>query len=269
MSGLDTLALLARMADLSATVLLVGISVFGRPAPRLGRAVLVAALVLPLLRLGLQAAALADPGQLVATLRLVAFDTRYGHVMLTRAALAVLWFVTLRGGTRSTLTAVLVVADIAALALLGHGAASQYPLFGAAVLGVHIGAASLWLSGMAMTLFGILRRGDGLARLRGFAPLGLACVALLIVTGLLNVQIATGDLAMAFGGSYGVILIAKLVCFAAMLALAAVNRFALLPNLDRPGAAAHRAMQALAAETVLGGVVIALAALLASGPPGG
>jgi putative copper export protein len=268
MASLDTLALLARMADLFATVLLLGVSVFGRPTPRIVRAVFAAALVLPLLRLGLQAASLADPGQFVATVRLVAFDTRYGEAMLARAAIAVLWIVAQRGRT-SKLAVVLAAADIAALSLLGHGAASAWPLFGATVLAVHIAAASRWLGGMALTLFGIVRGGDGLAQLRGFAPLGLACVALLVVTGLLNVQLATSDLARAFGGSYGAILIAKLCCFAAMLGLAGVNRFALLPNLDRQGAPAHRAMQALAAETVLGCVVVALAALLASGPPTG
>ncbi|MEO8559742.1 MAG: CopD family protein [Rhodospirillales bacterium] len=264
MAGLDILALLARMVDLLAIVALVSVSVFGRPSRRIIMIVCVVAIVLPLLRLVLQAAQLADPGQFARILQLVAFDTRYGAVMLARAVLAVLLLLAWR---QRPLAIALVLIDIAALSLLGHGAASSWPLFGAIVLGLHIGAACLWLGGMATALFGIVKRQDGAAVLRGFAPLGLACVAVLIVTGLLNVQIASGDILAAFAGGYGVVLIAKLLCFTAMLGLAAVNRFALLRHLDRTGTAAHRAMLALAGETILGAVVIVLAVLLSSGPP--
>lgn len=257
------LALVARVADIFATVTLVGISVFGQPKRRIV-GIFAIAVVLPLLRLLLQAAVLADAGQFGATLHLVAFDTRFGMVMLTRAVLIALWFAAL---DRRALVITLALLDIAALALLGHGAASPMPSFGAIVLGWHIGAASLWLAGMAAALFGIVRQRDGVTALRGFAPLGLSCVSVLLITGLLNLQIVTGNIMAAFAGLYGAILIAKLLCFAAMLGLAAVNRFALLPQLERPGMAAHHAMLALAAETVLGCVVVGLAALLSSMPP--
>jgi len=267
----DTLALLARLADIFATVMLIGASVFnsnvfGRPTRRAVAVLFAIAVALPLLRLILQAAVLADAGQFGSMLGLVAFDTRFGAVMLVRVAIVALWFAAV---DRRGIVIALALLDIAALSLLGHGAASALPVFGAVVLGLHIGGASLWLAGMAAALFGIARQRDGVTALRGFAPLGLACVSLLAITGLLNLQIVTGDILAAFAGGYGAILIAKLICFAAMLGLAAVNRFALLPQLDRPGVAAHHAMLALAAETVLGCVVVGLAALLSSMPPAG
>lgn len=257
------------MADLFATVALIGVGVFsvnvlGRSQRRVVTALFALAAALPLLRLAVQAATLADGGQFGGTLHLVAFDTRYGLAMLARVAIIALWFVA--KDYRPAVVA-LALLDIASMSVLGHGAASDRPWFGTLVLSLHIGAACLWLGGMAAALFGIARQRDGAAALRGFAPLGLACVAVLAVTGLFNIQIVTGDLGAAFVGGYGAILVAKLVCFAAMLALAAVNRFALLPDLDRPGVAAHHAMLALAAEAVLGCVVVGLAALLASGPP--
>jgi putative copper resistance protein D len=262
------LALMARIADLLATVSLVGISAFARPSRPVATIAFVAALVLPLLRVLLQAGVLAQAGHFPATLALVALDTRYGQVMLTRAAIVALWFL---ARDRRAAVLGLAVLDVAALSLLGHGAASDTPLLGALVLGLHIGAATVWLAGMAAALFGIVKAPAGVSALRGFAPLGLACVSLLAATGLLNLQILTGNIVSAFTGSYGAILIAKLICFGAMLALAAVNRFALLPRLDhaadRPAAAAHRAMLALAAETLLGAVVIGLAALRGRAAP--
>jgi putative copper resistance protein D len=264
----DTLALAARMADMFAIVALVSVSVSDRPMRRIVVVVFALAIAVPVLRLLLQAATLADGGPFGPMLRLVVIDTHFGAIMLSRIAIAALWFVV---RARRTAAIALAALDIAALALLGHGAASSWPLFGALVLGVHIGAASLWLAGMAAALFGIARKRDGVTALRGFAPLGLACVALLVISGLLNLQLITGDILGAFAGDYGAILIAKLVCFAAMLGLAAVNRFALLPRLDhaadRPATAAHPAMLALAAETVLGAVVVGLAALLGSAAP--
>lgn len=266
MSGLDTVALVLRMADLFATVALVGASVFAWPTRR-GVLLLLPAALLPLARLLTQGAALADPGEFFATLDLVAVDTRFGLAMLARAATIALWVALLmRGGVSARrLGLAFAAVDIALWAALGHGAASSRPWIGGIVLAVHVGAATVWIGGMAVALFGATRR--DLAPLRGFAPLGLACVSLLVLTGLLNLQIAGGDIVAAFAGRYGVLLAAKLLCFAAMLLLAAINRYALLPAVPRQGVAGHRAMLALAAETLLGAVVLGLAALLASGPP--
>ncbi len=267
MSGLDTLALLLRMADLFATVALVGAGVFAWPSRRSALLLFLPVALVPLARLLTQSAALADPGEFFATLDLVAFDTRFGLAMLGRAVAVGLWIALLvRGGPAGRRLGLLAgVGDVALWAVLGHGAASAQPWIGGIVLAVHVGAAMVWVGGMAAALFGAARR--DLAPLRGFAPLGLACVSLLVLTGLLNLQIASGDILAAFAGRYGALLIGKLLCFAAMLLLAAVNRYALLPAVPREGAAAHCAMLALAAETMLGAVVLGLAALLASGPP--
>ena len=264
MSTLDTLALVLRIADLAATIALLAMTAFA-PSPRRALVPIVAiALMLPLLRLLIQAALIGDVANVLWPL---IADTRYGQVMIARVAIVAIWFAVFCRAPRRGTALGFAALDIGAMALLGHGAASAAPLAGAAVLGLHIGAACLWISGMASVLFGRMRHVPGSISLQGFAPLGLACVALLVGTGLLNLQIVTGDMALAFTGSYGAILIAKLICFAAMVIMAAINRFALLPRIA--GATAHRATLALALETLLGGVVIGLASLLASGPPGG
>ncbi len=318
MTVLDTLALALRVLDLGATIALVGIGVFATARRSIILLLFAVAIVLPLLRLVVQAAVIGD-GDVFGTLGPLISATRYGQAMLARAVIVALWWLAYtllenrgsqihaplplvgEGGQRPgegvqpamqkntlirasrtfsrrrekgklkrySLIVAMVFAglDIVALALLGHGAASTMPAIGIVVLALHIGAACLWLGGMAVVLTGVVRHAS-VAALRGFAPLGLACVAVLTITGLLNLQIVTGDVLGAFSGGYGRILIAKLICFAAMLGLAAVNRFALLPQMTAPdGRASHRATLALAGETLLGGVVIVLASLLASGPP--
>ena len=61
--------------------------------------------------------------------------------------------------------------------------------------------------------------------------MGLASVSALALSGLANAWYLVGDVPALFGTDYGRLLLAKLVLFAAMAALAAVNRWRLTPRL--------------------------------------
>jgi copper resistance protein D len=66
---------------------------------------------------------------------------------------------------------------------------------------------------------------------RRFSTLGLASVATLIVSGAVHCWILVGSLQLMLVTGYGRLLTAKLVLFAAMLALAVANRVWLTPHL--------------------------------------
>lgn len=65
--------------------------------------------------------------------------------------------------------------------------------------------------------------------------MGYAAVATLVGTGLVNSWLLVGSVSSLLHTTYGQILMAKLAFFAGMLALAAANRFWLVPALEASG----------------------------------
>ena len=109
---------------------------------------------------------------------------------------------------------------------------------------IHIIAAAVWLG--AIIGFHILLTRTQKERPAGwlclvhralvhYAMIGTICVLLIAVTGLINGQMIVGiaNLAPAMAAPYGQLVLLKLVLFAAMLILAAHNRWRLTPKLAR------------------------------------
>jgi putative copper resistance protein D len=71
--------------------------------------------------------------------------------------------------------------------------------------------------------------------------MGFAAVAVLVGSGLLNSWFLVGSLAGLATTPYGQLLLVKLCLFAGMLALAALNRYWLLPSLIRQNAVGQSA----------------------------
>jgi copper resistance protein D len=128
-------------------------------------------------------------------------------------------------------------------AWMGHGAATEGAL-GLLHLSsdiIHALAAGVWVG--ALVAFLIVsaaanreppQRQEQLHRaLRGFSGVGSALVAVLIATGLINGWFVIGlrGLPHLWTTAYGQLLTIKLLLFAAMLGLAAANRFLLTPQL--------------------------------------
>lgn len=107
--------------------------------------------------------------------------------------------------------------------------------------------------------------------LAAFSGVGPALVAVLVATGLVNgwLLVGWGPLAALAGSPYVRLLAIKLVLFAGMLALAALNRLRLTAAVAREAEAALPALRAsLAIETALGLAVLAVvAALGVTAPP--
>jgi copper resistance protein D len=175
---------------------------------------------------------------------------------------------------------------LGSLAWFGHGAMDAGGRGGLHLSAdiVHLLAAGIWIG----TLFTLLllvfrpaRRVDRvhLARahraLEGFSATGTFVVLAIVVTGLANSWLVVGPAALvsAPGTLYGQLLIAKLVLFAAMLGLAATNRYRLVPRFERAiaagdHAAALTALRAsLLVETAFAVAILALVAWLGTLEP--
>jgi copper resistance protein D len=209
------------------------------------------------------------------TLRTVLAQTFFGRLWLARLLLLVAIAVFAWRAPR--LTFALSALWLATLAGLGHAAAGRgiEREMHLAVDALHLLAAGTWL-GMLWPLARTLGAAGGSAAVlhharettRRFSLAGVASVGALVLTGLASVSFhaVTFDahgVTDLLDSEYGRILAVKLGFFAAMVALAAVNRVSLTPRLVDE---AHPSLQALRrnalAELALGLAVVSLAGKL-------
>ncbi len=173
---------------------------------------------------------------------------------------------------------VLVCGSIALATLLwsGHAAATESALGTAHRASdiAHMISAAIWLGGIAA--FGLLLSQPasnlGYTRLvarslAGFSRVGTVAVIIIGLTGLFNSYAILGSNLMRFFQSlYGTVLMAKLILFAAMLMLAAHNRWNLSPALSNTGddtkAPLTRLRISIALESAAGAGILALVAWL-------
>lgn len=225
---------------------------------------------------------------------MIATDTPVGTAWIVRmVALVIAVCAALMSGGRprvdiglATAAAAFAVA-VATLAWAGHGAMTEGTLgrfhLGADI--VHLVAAAVW-TGSLLGLILLLAWPKGAVdavhvdlswrALHGFSQTGTVVVALIIVSGLVNGWLIVGSdgLGSLVSTRYGQLLLAKIAAFAAMVALASLNRFRLTPALrvaassgePRHGLGALRL--SLAVETALAVLVLALVAWLGTLEPG-
>jgi putative copper resistance protein D len=161
---------------------------------------------------------------------------------------------------------------IAPLALIGHagatpGAAGQLHVASDAV---HLIAAGVWLGGLPALALLLLSarppRGLAARAAARFSALGIASVAALLVSGLVNSWMLLSAPRDLIATDYGRLLFLKVGLFASMLAIAAVNRFHLTPRLAA-GRARRALMRNSLAETALGAGVLLLVGALGTMEP--
>ena len=226
-----------------------------------------------------------DPASLIAVLT----GGPFGWAIILRFALALQAFTALAGlkpcRALWAITAATGAGVAASFAWTGHGAADEGPsgLAHLAADVLHLLAAGVWLG--ALVVFAILlsRKTAAEAELHGlhralarFSGIGSAAVAILLATGLVNSWFLVGPahLAGLVQTPYGLLLLAKVALFAAMLALAAANRFQLTPRLAAALAGRTSATRAVAAlrrsvllETAAAFAVLAVVSVLGTLAP--
>ena len=220
-------------------------------------------------------------------IRAVLTGTTFGHMWLLRFCL-----VLLIGGlllrfdkSRGWRTcgeiagcALLCAAIIGSLAWTGHGVAG--PLLESLGDAAHLVAAGGWLGGlvpfvMVAAQMRHSRTGACASLAVGvtarFSIFGIVMVTILIVSGTLNTWYLVGDLPRLVGTDYGRLLLIKIALFVAMVAIAVVNRFALMPQLRRADASVELTIRALerngTIEIALGLAIVGIVSALGTMVP--
>ena len=189
---------------------------------------------------------LADPDVVVSVMR----DTGFGIVWTVRMMVAAVLVLvtTMQISRKSTvgqdlLTSFLAAGLLASLAGAGHSQIEEgwVGALHVTIDAAHLLAAGAWLGGLAPLGFILIghagtRAATGSIDVEGllmrFSGMGYAAVATLVGTGLVNSWLLVGSVSSLLQTTYGQILMAKLAFFAGMLALAAANRFWLVPALE-------------------------------------
>jgi putative copper resistance protein D len=218
-------------------------------------------------------------------------QTTFGRAWLVRFVLACALAVTLPSllsprdhkSPWLEITAVMLAAAFAgALAWSGHAAGG---LGGEAIIHpaadvLHLIAAAAWVGALLplIVLFAAAGADDAslaIARTATarFSILGIASVGTLLVTGIVNTFYLAGSVPALLHTDYGRLLLIKIALFLAMVAIAAVNRFQLTPQLLQQAsiAAGRNALRRLrrnaAIEALAGAIVIVIVAALGTMPP--
>jgi putative copper resistance protein D len=206
---------------------------------------------------------------------LVLFDTRFGLVWIVRLALALLLGVLIRRPQTRSLQLAAAAALIALPALVGHAGATPGMTGDVHLVSdmVHLLAAGAWLGGLPAFALLLARArakpswGDvAVSATRRFSIVGVLSVGGLLATGLVNSWFLLGGPRDLVTTDYGRLVALKIGLFAAMITLAAVNRFYLTPRL--PDSSALRTLKRNSiAEVGLGLCVVLFVAILGTLPP--
>jgi putative copper resistance protein D len=201
-------------------------------------------------------------------LQAVLTDTAFGAVWQWRLAVALALLVALaldRHGPSGFMTVVSALL-LASLCLVGH-ASMQHGGVGAlhrANHALHLLTTAAWLGGLPVFALCLkayrdpaLRR-DAVSAMRRFSFWGQFDVALVVLTGAVNVALTSGASPFPPPTPYRALLCAKIALVATMIALALVNRYVLAPRLKPDAPALRILMRTSLAEVALGVGVVAL-----------
>ncbi len=216
----------------------------------------------------------------------VLYDTAFGRVWSVRLGLSALlvaatgfYYLVSKTAPNWMFLTVLAAALLATLAGTGHTMLSDGMdhTIHIAADAAHLLAAGAWLGGL-VSLGYVLTTEAETARdvLTRFSGMGTIAVAVLVASGLINSWFLVGNVSNLFGTPYGRLLLVKLGIFTVMLALAAANRFWLVPALSMgareadagaTSVATVKLRQHVLAEQVLGCLVILLVSVLGTLEP--
>jgi putative copper resistance protein D len=220
------------------------------------------------------------------TIGTVLFETGFGQVWLLRLLLWLLLALVLvrrysagdrRAGTGAPVVA---LALLGSLAWAGHAAATPGSLGFLHLFAdsLHLLAAGTWVGALIPLALLLGSSGSTQASIptqhelvRRFSILGIASVAALVASGFVNSWILIARLSDLVETGYGRLLSLKVALFLIMLALAAINRLVLSPDLSRDPSMAQLALRRIRRNTVieaaLGLLIILVVSVLGMLPP--
>jgi copper resistance protein D len=216
-------------------------------------------------------------------------ETSFGQVWVARLALLTGLLTLMRQRSNEQLPdwTIMLLAGLllASLALVGHTQTNDGVLWVVHMIadGAHLLAAGAWSGGLLALAYLLMfaRRcpsaehgSHAVAALVRFSGMGYAAVAILIGSGLVNAWVLVGSPERLITTQYGQLLLVKVCLFAGMLALAAQNRFRLVPVLQRCNEGSMTAEAPLSVvrrnvlvEQTLGLVIVLIVGWLGTLPP--
>ena len=188
------------------------------------------------------------------TLGTVFFQTQFGIVCQWRLGFAVIlgimmwqlhrngWLSHRKTSPLEWLAGIMSAALFISLAWTGHAAASGGSTFRLGADGLHLLATTIWPTGLlffALFLRCARQRQDSsslrpvLAAVQRFSNTSFVVVFALIITGIINSCFTVGSFSALATSGYGRLLLLKLFLFLAILGIAGLNRYRLVPLLLR------------------------------------
>lgn len=175
-------------------------------------------------------------------------ETSFGKVSATRLVLAAIILGLIARSRLITSSSHRLVAGLSAVLLASLAGVGHTQIHNGVIWivhlsadGLHLLAAGAWLGGLLPLLYlvttavrtrSVEQQTEASSAALRFSGMGYVAVAMITGTGLLNGWLVVGNsIANLIATPYGRLLIVKLFLFATMLALAALNRFWLVPSL--------------------------------------
>lgn len=228
----------------------------------------------------------------IESVNIMIYETPMGNAWLVRIiALIATLFVAFRMTTAKFVPKLMFVIFASAVALssvawTGHGAAGEGAAGTAQLIAdiIHLLGTAAWFGALIALIILLFRSVElateeylrlNLRLLKEFSVSGTVIVALVFGSGIVNSWMLVGpdNIFNLFDTLYGQLLVAKLVLFGIMLALAAANRFTLTPAFDRAlqdggvTLAVAKLRKSLLLELSLAVIIIALVAWLGTLQP--
>ena len=204
-------------------------------------------------------------------------DTEFGQVWRCRIVIVVLLcgFFVPRPFRSWRAETVLSALFLASLGLIGHAAMLDGVAgwINRASQTIHLLAGGFWLGLLAPLLFCLRTISDAALRedagtaLRRFSGCGHFAVALVIATGMLNTRLVLDRWPVHFSSPYQALLATKIALVAAMICLALINRYILVPRLKSGNGALRTLRMLILAEVAFGIAVIGLVSVFGTLPP--
>ncbi len=172
----------------------------------------------------------------LAAIPIVAEETRFGAVLLGRCAALLLAVCCFQAGW-PRIAALIAAGTVVAESWLGHGGAmpgAQGTLL--LVISIaHLTAAAAWLGTLPALRLALKRLPAEVAQslAQRYSPLGIACVATLIVTAAVQYFVLIGRPSALVTSAYGLTASVKILLLIGLIALAACNRSLYTPALPR------------------------------------
>jgi len=219
--------------------------------------------VLGLDLLGLPPAALAS-----VTPWKVASATSTGPAVLVAVAAMLLAMMALRGVWYARALALIAFVGAGlSLAMTGHAATAPPEMLTRPAIFLHGLGVAFWIGALAPLVALVSNPAAAFPVVNRFSRIAVPVVAMLALTGLALATVQLEKPAALVETRYGLILSVKLALVAALLALAAYNRFRLTPALARDQAAAPALKRSIVLECGLGLAVLAVVAGWRFTPP--